>query len=442
MRYPTTILTTTLLLLLGAFTGCSTDRSDAAAKGQGEKMTVPELKDRAPGLDAGDWSQVARRYEEGRRGLIDNPEDVEALIAVAQVFMYEARVTGDHPYYYPAAERMLDRALAIDPDRYEGVITKAAVLLSLHRFEEARAMADRAVALAPNAAAPWGALVDAYVELGDLKKAVEAADRMMAIRPDLKSYARVSYLRELHGDSDGAIEAMKLAVGAGAPGSEEKAWARTALGDIYYNLDRIADAEREYLLTVAERKDYPFALAGLARVRYVRGDEAGALRTLDTAITLVPEFSFVEIQADIHRAEGRIRIADSLVDVISGMLAEDEASGHSMNLELARLYASHDRNLREAVRRARKDVEARPSSAEALDVLAWALFRAGEEKEAKKMIDRAHLLAPGNGLILAHAGYIDLALGNRLEGEKKVKMARELRPRMPIGLGAERAVGS
>ncbi len=441
MRYLTTILTA-ILLPLSLVTGCSTDRTDAAAKGEGEEMIVPELKDRAPGLDAGDWSQVERRYEESRNVLIDNPKDVDAMIAVAQVFMYEARVTGDHPYYYPAAERMLDRALAIDPDRYEGVITKAAVLLSLHRFEEARAMADRAVALAPNAAAPWGALVDAHVELGNLKEAVEAADRMMAIRPDLKSYARVSYLRELHGDSDGAIEAMKLAVEAGAPGSEEKAWARTTLGDIYYNLDRIADAEREYLLTVAERKDYPFALAGLAKVRYVRGEEEAALRTLDTAIALVPEFSFVEVQADIHRAEGRDRVADSLVDVISGMLAEDEASGHSMNLEIARLYASHDRNLREAVRRARVEVEARPSSAEALDALAWALFRAGEEREAKKMIDRAHLLAPRNGLILAHAGYIDLALGNRVEGEKKMRMARELRPRMPIGLGGEKAVGS
>lgn len=52
----------------------------------------------------------------------------------------------------------------------------------------------------------------------------------MSIRPDLRSYSRISYLREIYGDLDGAIEAMKLAVTAGYPGYEQTAWARLTLG--------------------------------------------------------------------------------------------------------------------------------------------------------------------------------------------------------------------
>ena len=50
------------------------------------------------------------------------------------------------------------------------------------------------------------------------------ADKMVSIRPDLRSYSRISYLREIHGDMPGAIEAMKMAIQAGYPGYEDRAW--------------------------------------------------------------------------------------------------------------------------------------------------------------------------------------------------------------------------
>src|SRR5690606_26198804 len=147
------------------------------------------------------------------------------------------------------------------------------------------------------------------------------------------------------------------------------------------------------------------------------------------AMELLPEFSFAQLQADIHRAAGRDHEADSLITMITAMLAEDEASGHSMSLELAQLYASHDINHAKAVKRAREEVAKRPSSPEALDVLAWALFRAGELEEAKSISQKARAAAPTNGVILAHNGLIEVALGNQAEGERALKRAMELRPR-------------
>jgi len=78
----------------------------------------------------------------------------------------------------------------------------------------------------------YGILVDANVEMGNYDTAVDKADKMVSIRPDLRSYSRISYLREIHGDNTGAIDAMKLAVDAGAAGDEATEWGQNTTGKI------------------------------------------------------------------------------------------------------------------------------------------------------------------------------------------------------------------
>ena len=46
------------------------------------------------------------------------------------------------------------------------------------------------------------------------EEAFDAVQTMVDLRPDSSSYARVSYLRSLHGDTEGAIQAMVAAVKA------------------------------------------------------------------------------------------------------------------------------------------------------------------------------------------------------------------------------------
>lgn len=415
------------LLLATSFIACGNNSADTTATA----WEIPALKERAAGLDAGDGAMIERRADAMTALLLTDPNDVDALVGLAQIFMYEARVTGDHPYYYTAASSLLDRALTLRPDSYDAVLSKASVLLSLHHFAEARTVAERAVALAPERAAGYGALIDAEVELGNYAAAVTAADRMMVIRPDLKSYSRVSYLREIHGDGEGAIAAMRLAVGAGAPGSEERAWARTTLATLYLNEGDLDRADDEYAIAATERADYPFALAGRARIAAQRGDDDGALALLDRAIALVPEFSFVETQAAIHRASGNDAAADSLLVVIEQMLAEDEASGHAMDRELAMIYADHGVKLDEALRRATTELAKRPHNIDALDAMAYVLLRSGRADEAKGYSDRAMRTGARNAAMIARAGMIERALGRSAEAEELLRRAREITPYLP-----------
>ena len=101
---------------------------------------------------------------------------------------------------------------------------------------------------------------------------------MVDLRPDLASYSRVSYLRELHGDLPGAIEAMELAVEAGGPSVENTEYVRVQLGHLHLARGDLAAAEAAFHAALDRLPDYVHATAGLARVRSARGSPAGGDR--------------------------------------------------------------------------------------------------------------------------------------------------------------------
>ena len=149
------------------------------------------------------------------------------------IYIQEGRNTGNFTYYNEAALKCLDRILLQDNKNFEALTFKATILLSQHRFEEGLALGEQIKQMYPYNAYIYGLLVDANVELGNYEAAIEAADEMVSIRPDIRSYSRIAYLREIHGDIAGAIKAMKLAVDAGAQGDENTEWCRVQLGKLY-----------------------------------------------------------------------------------------------------------------------------------------------------------------------------------------------------------------
>ena len=100
--------------------------------------------------------------------------------------------------------------------------------------------------------------VDALVELGRYDEAERELQAMIDRKPNLAAYARVSYLRELRGDLDGAAKAMRFAAAAGGPAAENRAYVLALLGEL----------ER--------RRGRPDAAQ--ARVRGGAGDRAAASR--------------------------------------------------------------------------------------------------------------------------------------------------------------------
>ncbi len=434
-----TILTMLSLALFAiAASGCSQDTGNAADRTSANTpFAIPGLKPRPEGLGTQEFVKVKQRYDQYSLRINTGQRDVEACVGLAQLFMNEARVTGDHPYYYPAAEKLLDEALRRSPNDLAALISKGSVLLSLHHFAEALEIAERARQLSPGTAIIHGIICDANVELGNYARAVQAADTMVALRPDLRSYSRVSYLREIHGDVDGAIDAMRMAVEAGAPGMEDTEWSRYMLGLLHLNQGELGKAEGLFRTCLQLRPNYPFALAGLARVRSAEGKMPEAITLLDSASTLIPEFSFAELQADMYRATGDTRRADSLVAAVEAMLQQDEAAGHLADKEFALLYANHGVKPEQAVERARKELARRPENIEAEGAMAWALLRAGRAAEARTYITKAMRMGTRDAVMLAHAGLIERALGNTAAATDLLRRSATANPHLPMLLQAQ-----
>ena len=328
---------------------------------------VPKLLDRNTKLQMGqEWELVQNQYSKNLQQIRKNKDIQEAKLNIAQLFVNEARITGEHPYYYPAALNLLDEILdteSTDHDLlFRTLSTKATVLLSLHQFKEALETGEKALTYNQHHAQIYGVLVDAHVELGQYEAAIQMADKMMLIRPDLRSYARVSYLREIHGDVKGAIEAMQMAIASAPVGYEESAWTRLTLGQLYQQYNQLEAAEQQYQVILKERKDYPFAIGALAEVEMEKGNFAKAEKYLKEALAIIPEVGFTINLAKVYQATNREEEAEALAATIPAMLAEDEAAGHNMNLEYAEVYADILGNIDKALAYTQKEFIKRPKN--------------------------------------------------------------------------------
>ena len=174
-------------------------------------------------------SRTDQHILRARQTIARTPNNSAGYNQLAAAYMQKARETEDLSFN-ANAEDAINRSLAVEPDNYDGLKLRAKLQLTNHRFAEALETARRAQTFRDDDHDVWGQITDALVEIGDYAGAVQAAQRMIDLRPDSSSYARVSYLRELHGDTEGAIQAMTVAVKAANPNDPENvAWYRTQL---------------------------------------------------------------------------------------------------------------------------------------------------------------------------------------------------------------------
>jgi len=393
------------------------DRPEVSAS---ERLRLPDLKPRhSSPMSEAEYRKANDAVIACRNEIAASPEKFAPYVRLAGIYMQEARTTGEHHLYIPAAESLLDAVLRKDSSNFEAMIMKASILMTLHQFERAKSVAERAAALNSYSSFAYGILCDANVELGRYDDAIRACDRMVAVRPDLRSYARVSYQRELHGDRAGAIDAMKMALDAGVPGQENRMWVAYNLGNLYLNGGHLDTAEHIYKAILEERPDYGFAMAGLAAVHSARREYSRAIEELVRASQMMPEHIFIERLADIYRAMGQTESARTMEEKVLAAFIQHERDGWNIDREYAQFCADHDIHLDEAVNRARRELGRRPDNIDALQTYAWTLYKTGHGAEAIPYIERARRLDSTNAALNYYAGMIYHA-----DGQERLALRR------------------
>ena len=402
---------------------------------------VPELLDRGAAIQNGkEWERVQNNYVAARDALRLDSTDVQARTDLARVYILEARVTGEHGHYYPAALAVLEGALrqnSLTPDeRYQALTMLASVQLSQHEFADALQTSQQAVRLNPYAAVGYGAIVDSYVELGRYEDAVAAADRMVQVKPDLRSYARVSYLREIHGRVDDALQSMRLALDAGYPGTEEAAWVRLTLGDILRTYGRSAEAQAQYEMALEDRPDYPFAEAALADLAADRGDYPEAERLLDKATAAIPEVGFYSQLVHVYRATDRPAKAEETLAEVMAMLQDDVDHGHNMNLEYADVHVNLTGDYGKALEYTLREYDRRPDNIDVNRVLATIYYLRGDYPAARQHAEAAARTGSQHPELRVVDGLLAIAEGDAARGRSVLAAVDAENAQAPSALAA------
>ncbi|MCD6021512.1 MAG: repeat-containing protein [Actinomycetia bacterium] len=356
------------------------------------------------------------------------PNDWEASAALGTAYVQQARITSD-PSAYQLARTALRRSLALQPTGNAGALVGLSSLAAArHDFADALRWGRGAVRTAPFDADAYGVLGDAQLELGRYRAAFASFQRMVDTRPDLASYARVSYALELRGNVAGSIDAMRAAfdVAASRP---DVAWAAAQIGKLHFGTGRIGDARQWFRRAWAADPDSTEAAAGLGLVAWASGDLPAAIAAYERLAVRYPSPDHVATLGDLYSAAGDSEAAAAQFDLVRAEARLFRANGVNTDLEIALFEADHagPGAARAALRAARAEWRKR-TSVHVADSLAWALYANGRYREAAAASEQALRLGTRNALFLFHAGMIRLRLGDRDAARVFLDEAFELNP--------------
>ena len=374
----------------------------------------------------GKLSPAGQSMAVARKQIEKNPKNFEAYNALALAQSRRARETSDVRFYNDA-EETLQKSFQLSPDNFDGERIRVWLLLGKHEFAAALAEATKLNKRMPDDVMVYGFLTDANVELGNYKEAEASCQRMLDLRTgSLAAVTRAAYLRELFGDTDGALELMDMALQSTPPAqAEDGAWILTQMAHLKLATGNLAEAEQLLNQALAMFPAYHYALGNLAKVRIQQRRYAEAVELLQQRYQAAPHaenlYDLAEaMQLAGHRSETR----QAFAEFEQKSLKETNIADNS-NHELTFYYADHARQSENALEVAKREI-ARRHDVFTVDAYAWALYVNGQYSEARRQIETALAVGIHNARIFEHAGEILLKCGDKAAAERYLRQAAEL----------------
>jgi len=342
------------------------------------------------------------------------------------------RETGDISAYV-RAEAAFDAALATFADNPAAIDGKAGVLVTLHRFTEARDLAASEIAHLPGDQTALATLGDANLELGDVAGARAAYAKALALGSSAAILARESHLAFITGDTSTAIAQAHAAVAAsdveGAEG-ERAAFYRYQLGDTLLSSGDAAGAKAAFTSALDQDERSFLALSGLARIAVRDADPARAIELLSRAIAIVPQPDLLARRADLYlMRDGPGDAKDAAKDMATveaiAKLAGDAGNVYDRTLSL--YLANHGLDPARALQLADSELVTR-RDVYGYDADAWALLENGRPRDAATMMARALEFGTRDAKLLYHDGMIAVALGDSERARRQLTAALDLDP--------------
>jgi len=333
----------------------------------------------------------------------DSSKRAPLLVQLGWKFVTKARLTHDAGFYV-IAENAARAAEATSPEDVDALLLRGHAFHSQHRFSEAEAIARKLVA-ARESALDHALLGDALMEQGRLEEAAGFYQSMVDLKPSMQTYLRVSHLRWLEGDLEGATELARNAAGIGSPREPEPvAWAHASLAMLELQAGDLDSAARsaEKALTLVDA--YAPALLARGRVLLAQGRIDEAVASIEPAAAKNPALEYHWALADALRLAGR---AEEAAKVESAM----EAKGPREDARTCALFlATRGEDAGQALRLARSELESR-RDVFTYDAIAWAAFADGDLPAARENMARALAAGTQDARLFLHAAVISARAG-------------------------------
>lgn len=360
----------------------------------------------------------------------ENPDDYYNYTKLGASYIQKGREVGGIKLYLNA-EEALKKSIELYPDGYAAYVYLGQVSSYRHDFRKTIEYAKKAIELKPEKGIPYGVLGDAYMDLGMYEEAAIAYETASIISSGFYSWSRIAQIKDLTGDTKGAIDVMKDAIGLALrdnlPG-ENIAWANVMLGSFYHKTGDLEKAEKSYREALQSFKDHYLALEHLAEAYAARGSYQKAARLYERALKINPKPHFYLELGKMYEKLGSPEKSEKLYSEAEERYkdyAESGIRGHSRELVL--FYTDRNINLNKALELAKRDWEG-TEDIYAYDTLAWAYYKVGNFDKASDAMNKALRLGTKDALLYYHAGMIHYKLGNREEAKRYFDLVLETNP--------------
>jgi non-specific serine/threonine protein kinase len=193
-----------------------------------------------------------------------DPDYALALAGLADAYVqrYKERYDYDE-FWLDEAEKLIARALELDPDLGEAHESRSEVLVEKENLLGALEAAEKAWKLRPDWDEPYVRLGEIYQVRGERRDALEMYEQALAIRPSVQALCGRGDIYQSRGDSVAAEKDYRAAVALNP--DHERPY--IALGDLRWeNWQQPQEAESLYLLAVEVRPDRSTAYERLIEV--------------------------------------------------------------------------------------------------------------------------------------------------------------------------------
>ncbi|MEU6878488.1 hypothetical protein [Streptomyces sp. NPDC046712] len=354
--------------------------------------------------------------------LAEHPTDDASWAVLGAAYTERGARLGDATYY-PRAERALRRSLEVRPaarGNLDAQLGLAALANARGDWRTARTWGEAVRKEEPKRWAAYPLLIDAYNGLGEYKSAQKALSTLEELHTGGAVRARAAQMYRNRGWREDASAAASDAVAQAATGAE-KAAALARLGDLAWERGEPEEALAQYGAALGLVRDHGPSLAGRARALAALGRTDEAVDGYRAALARLPLPEYVLEAGELYESLGLDGDAQNEYELLR--------TRTWVNAEaVLGLFEADHGDAVAAVRRLKEEWARGHRSVQVADALGWALYRAGQPKEALQYAKKATDEGLRSALFTYHRGEIERAVGDLGPARRHLAEALRINP--------------